>query len=95
MAELQSSEITAAATEAQIAVHWKEESYLYPSSKFIGQANLTDPAVMARFSEKTFQSASENTLTCWLGTSIGKHLPHLADRDPNAKKDGRRRACKI
>ena len=54
MAELQSSEITAAATEAQIAVHWKEESYLYPSPKFIGQANLTDPAVMERFSEKNF-----------------------------------------
>ena len=34
------------ATEAQIAVHWKEEEYFQPSPKFIGQANLTDPAVM-------------------------------------------------
>jgi len=41
-------------TEAQIAVHWKEEQYYYPSAKFIGQANLTDPAVMERFSEKNF-----------------------------------------
>jgi len=41
-------------TEAQIAVHWREEQYYYPSSKFIGQANLTDPAVMERFGEKNF-----------------------------------------
>jgi acetyl-CoA synthetase len=41
-------------TDAQIAVHWREEEYFYPSSKFIGQANLTDPAVMERFSEKNF-----------------------------------------
>ena len=33
-------------TEAQIAVHWREEEYYYPSSKFIGQANLTDPDVL-------------------------------------------------
>ncbi|MFZ0815307.1 MAG: acetate--CoA ligase [Candidatus Sulfotelmatobacter sp.] len=41
-------------SDAQIAVHWREEEYFYPSSKFIGQANLTDPAVMERFSEKNF-----------------------------------------
>ncbi|HEX3585833.1 MAG TPA: acetate--CoA ligase [Candidatus Angelobacter sp.] len=40
--------------EAQIAVHWKEEQYFYPSSKFTGQAYLTDPAVDQRFSEKNF-----------------------------------------
>ena len=40
--------------EAQIAVHWKEEQYFHPSSKFIGQAYLTDPAVNERFSEKNF-----------------------------------------
>jgi hypothetical protein len=40
--------------EAQIAVHWKEEQYFYPSSRFIGQAYLTDPAVDQRFSEKNF-----------------------------------------
>jgi acetyl-CoA synthetase len=47
-------ETAVAATEAQIAVHWKEEDYLYPSPKFIGQANLADPAVTERFSEKNF-----------------------------------------
>ena len=41
-------------TEAQIAVHWREEEYYYPSSKFIGQANLTDPDVLKRFSEDNF-----------------------------------------
>src|SRR6201998_3263188 len=41
-------------TEAQMAVHWREEEYYYPSPKFIGQAYLTDPAVNERFSEKNF-----------------------------------------
>jgi len=41
-------------TEAEIAVHWKEESYILPTPKFIGQANLTDPGVMERFGEKNF-----------------------------------------
>jgi len=40
--------------EAQIAVHWKEEEYFHPSPKFIGQANLNDPGVAARFDEKHF-----------------------------------------
>jgi acetyl-CoA synthetase len=39
---------------AQIAVHWKEEEYFQPSAKFIGQANLNDPAMVERFSEKHF-----------------------------------------
>jgi acetyl-CoA synthetase len=41
-------------TEAQIAVHWKEEEYYYPSAQFIGQANLTDPSVDERFSIGNF-----------------------------------------
>ena len=41
-------------SEAQIAVHWREEEYYYPSAKFIGQANLTDPNVIERFSEKNY-----------------------------------------
>src|ERR671931_1626188 len=41
-------------TEAQIAVHWKEEEYYHPSAKFIGQANASDPAIFERFSEKNF-----------------------------------------
>jgi len=41
-------------SEAQIAVHWREEEYFYPSAKFVGQANLSDPSVNERFSEKNF-----------------------------------------
>jgi acetyl-CoA synthetase len=41
-------------SEAQIAVHWQEEEYYYPSSKFIAQANMTDPAIYDRFSLDNF-----------------------------------------
>jgi acetyl-CoA synthetase len=41
-------------TDAQIAVHWREEEYFQPSAKFVGQANLNDPAFVARFDEKYF-----------------------------------------
>ena len=41
-------------TEAQIAVHWKEEEYFRPSKKFIAQANLADLAFVKKFSEKNF-----------------------------------------
>src|SRR5271169_157106 len=55
MAEIrQKPQIVSEATEAQIAVHWREEEYYYPSAKFVGQANLTDPNVIERFSEKNF-----------------------------------------
>ncbi len=41
-------------SEAEIAVHWKEEEKFFPPAKFIGQANLTDPGSVERFSEKNF-----------------------------------------
>ncbi len=41
-------------TEAQIAVHWKEEGYYHPSPRFVGQANLTDPDIFKRFSLDRF-----------------------------------------
>ncbi|HEV8634892.1 MAG TPA: acetate--CoA ligase [Chloroflexota bacterium] len=41
-------------SEAQIAVHWKEEEYYYPPPGFIGQANAADPAIRRRFSEENF-----------------------------------------
>jgi len=41
-------------SEAEIAVHWKEEEYFYPSARFIGQANASDPAIFERFAEKNF-----------------------------------------
>ena len=40
--------------EAQIAVHWQEEDYYHPSSKFIAQANMTDESIYDRFSLDNF-----------------------------------------
>ncbi len=41
-------------SEAEIAVHWKEEEYFPPPAKFVEQANLKDPKVMERFSLAKF-----------------------------------------
>ncbi|BBB32615.1 acetyl-CoA synthetase [Thermotomaculum hydrothermale] len=41
-------------TEAQIAVHWKEEDYYYPKTHFIAQANMTDEKILEKFGEKNF-----------------------------------------
>jgi len=32
-------------SEAQIAVHWREEEYYPPPPKFVEQANANDPAI--------------------------------------------------
>ena len=41
-------------SEAQIAVHWKEEDYVYPSKEFIEQANIKDEAIYERFALDKF-----------------------------------------
>lgn len=41
-------------SEAQIAVHWREEELYQPPPAFIGQANAADPAVLDRFREDRF-----------------------------------------
>jgi acetyl-CoA synthetase len=41
-------------SEAEIAVHWQEEEYYHPSTQFIAQANMTDPAIYQRFSLENF-----------------------------------------
>ena len=41
-------------SEAQIAVHWREEEYYSPPAKFIAQANAADPGIFERFSEDRF-----------------------------------------
>jgi acetyl-CoA synthetase len=41
-------------SEAEIAVHWGEESYYPPSADFIAQANMTDPGIYDRFSLDNF-----------------------------------------
>ncbi|MGH9115509.1 MAG: acetate--CoA ligase [Acidimicrobiales bacterium] len=41
-------------SEAQIAVHWREEEYYQPPAKFISQANGGDPAIFDEFREENF-----------------------------------------
>ena len=41
-------------SEAQIAVHWKEEEYYHPSKEFVAQANLKDKADLERFTLDKF-----------------------------------------
>ena len=41
-------------SETQIAVHWREEEYLYPPESFVRQANANDPAILERFAEDKY-----------------------------------------
>ena len=41
-------------SEAQIAVHWREEEYYEPPESFVRQANANDPAIFDRFTEDKF-----------------------------------------
>ena len=41
-------------SEAEIAVHWQEEEKFYPSTHFVAQANMTDPAIYDRFGLENF-----------------------------------------
>jgi acetyl-CoA synthetase len=50
MTESQEAEVS----EAQIAVHWREEEYIYPPESFVAQANAADPAIFDRFAEDRF-----------------------------------------
>ena len=42
------------ASEAQIAVHWREEEIYPPPPEFVRQANAADPAILERFTEDKF-----------------------------------------
>jgi acetyl-CoA synthetase len=41
-------------SEAQIAVHWREEEYYPPPPGFVAEANASDPAIRERFREEHF-----------------------------------------
>src|SRR2546426_8120733 len=41
-------------SEAQIAVHWKEEDYYQPSEKFKAQASMRDARILEKFSLERF-----------------------------------------
>jgi len=67
---------TTGTSEAEIAVHWGEESYIHPTTEFIAQANMTDEGIYKRFSLENFPTATRNTPTCWTGTSTGTPPRH-------------------
>jgi acetyl-CoA synthetase len=46
-------------SEAQIAVHWREEEYYDPPPSFVKQANGNDPAIFERFAEDKFPECFE------------------------------------
>jgi acetyl-CoA synthetase len=48
------SQEEAQVSEAQIAVHWREEEYYQPPESFVRQANANDPAIFDRFAEENF-----------------------------------------
>ena len=50
----ETADADAGLSEAQIAVHWREEEYYPPPEKFVAQANANDPAILQRFSEEHF-----------------------------------------
>ena len=41
-------------SEAQIAVHWREEEFYEPPASFVAQANAADPAIFERFREENY-----------------------------------------
>ena len=48
-------------SEAQIAVHWREEEYIYPPAPFIAQANMTDSQILSGLIWSIFLSILKNT----------------------------------
>jgi acetyl-CoA synthetase len=54
MSEDDSSHHVADVSEAQIAVHWREEACVSPPQQFIAQANLTDAGIFERFALDRF-----------------------------------------
>lgn len=54
MSEDNSSRPAADVSEAQIAVHWREEASILPPDRFIAQANLTHAGIFERFALDRF-----------------------------------------
>ena len=41
-------------SEAQIAVHWKEEPLINPPASFVSQANMNDKGILERYAERNY-----------------------------------------
>src|ERR1700685_3165900 len=92
-------------SESQIAVHWREEEYIYPPQSFIDQANANDPAIFDRFDEKKFPDCFVEyaELRIWdkkqgkwehpgvFGRLRGKNFPGLLRRVRGAPQRGKER----
>src|ERR1700750_2804869 len=65
-------------SEATIAVHWREEGYIPPPPKFIGQANASTPALLDRFAKENFPECFRESADLLHGDESG-HTP----RDPS------------
>ena len=65
-------ETGASVNEAQIAVHWREEEYFYPSAQFVEQANASGPGYTSGSRRNTSPSVSVSMRTCSIGTSTGR-----------------------
>src|SRR5256884_1054756 len=54
MAKKINNQVLTEVSEAQIAVHWKEEDHYQPSEKFKAQANMRDPRIFEQFTLDKF-----------------------------------------
>ena len=59
-------------SEAEIAVHWGEESLYHPSSQFIAQANMTDPGIFEEFSLTALRKAGRGRVPLFWTLPSGK-----------------------
>jgi hypothetical protein len=59
-------------SEAQTAVHWREEEIYPPPAAFSRQANAADPAIFGRFGEDKFPD-------CFLAYDAGHQQPAVLE----------------
>src|SRR4029450_11127926 len=59
-------------SEAQIAVHWREEEYYEPPASFVAQANAADPAIFERFGEEPFPGCLKESADLPTGEAQGR-----------------------
>ena len=71
------TEEQAPVSEAQIAVHWREEEYYSPPAKFIAQANAADPRILDEFGEAYFPECFREyaDLPTWMRTGTRHWTP--------------------
>ena len=72
MAKTVASKELTEVSEAQIAVHWKEEEHYQPSEKFKAQANMRDTHILEKFGLAKFSRMCVSRMfACALNFSEG------------------------